>query len=263
MKINKDLEIEIEKRKNAESALKKSEKELKELLNKEKELNELKSKFVTMASHEFKTPLSTILSSANLITRYSTDETRYNREKHVHKISQSVHNLNNILNDFLSLGKLEEGKFSINFEGICLKTLLEDVIEELDGLRKVAQKIELIVNYKTNVKTDKQILRNILYNLISNAIKYSSEEAIIKVHLDKVGGDIKITVEDQGIGIDKKEQQNIFARFFRANNAINIKGTGLGLHLVKNYVEKLNGSIRFESELGVGSKFIVLLPLNF
>jgi signal transduction histidine kinase len=150
----------------------------------------------------------------------------------------------------------------VNFEKICIKTLLEEVIEELDGLKKTAQKIELNINFKAQIVSDKQILRNILYNLISNAIKYSPEEGVIKVHLDKIGGDLKITVEDQGIGIDDKEKQNIFTRFFRANNAMNIKGTGLGLHLVKNYLEKINGSISFESEIGVGSQFFVFLPLN-
>lgn len=262
LKINNDLELEVEKRKSIEVALKKSEKELKELLNKEKELNELKSNFVTMASHEFRTPLSAILSSANLIKRYSTTENQFKREKHLIKITNSVHNLNNILNDFLSLGKLEEGKFSIHLEEICIKTILKDVIEELDGLKKVKQKIELIINFNKSINTDKHILRNVLYNLISNAIKYSPEDGTIKILLDKIGADIKITVEDEGIGIAKSEHQNIFTRFFRAKNALNIKGTGLGLHLVKNYVEKLNGSIDFKSEEGKGSKFFVLLPIN-
>lgn len=262
LKINKDLESEIDKRKNAEKALKKSEKELKELLNKEKELNEMKSKFVTLASHEFRTPLSTILSSANLIKRYSTEENQYKREKHINKISNSVHNLNNILNDFLSLGKLEEGKIFVNFEETCLKTLFQNVLEELEGLKKEHQNIELLINFSKPIQTDKNILRNILYNLISNAIKYSKDDGVIRIKLDKIGGDVKITVKDQGIGIDKAEQQNIFSRFFRANNAVNIKGTGLGLHLVKNYVEKINGKIYFESEINKGSKFFVEIPIN-
>ena len=127
---------------------------------------------------------------------------------------------------------------------------------------KEHQNIELLINFSKPIQTDKNILRNILYNLISNAIKYSKDEGVIKIILDKIGGDVKITIEDKGIGIDKAEQQNIFSRFFRANNAVNIKGTGLGLHLVKNYVEKINGKIYFDSEINKGSKFFVEIPIN-
>lgn len=239
---------------------KKAEEETQKALEKEKYLNELKSRFVSMASHEFRTPLSTMLSSASLISKYKDEETEDKRERHVQKIKNSINNLNNILNDFLSLAKLEEGKEDINFENIEIESLLTDVIEELNDIKKEGQTVNLISGNTHTLLTDPKILKNLATNLLSNAIKYSKEnkEVIIEVHENEEH--IRLSFKDQGIGIPLSEQQHLFERFFRAQNAINIQGTGLGLNIVKKYIEMLNGSITFESKENYGSTFIVTLP---
>lgn len=261
LKTNRDLENEVKRRKEAEDALKCSEKELKSSLSKEKELNDMKSKFVTLASHEFRTPLSTILSSANLIEKYEKEDDQEKRERHVKKISQAVHNLNNILNDFLSLGKLDEGKIGFEVSTFCLKSLIADVAEQLEGMLKPGQKIQLLIENDLLINNDKNMMHNILINLISNAIKYSPENTDIEIYVRFLSKDLfKICVKDSGIGIPESEQGNIFSRFFRANNASTYQGTGLGLHLVQSYAEKMGGMVSFESKCGEGSKFYVTIP---
>jgi two-component system, LuxR family, sensor kinase FixL len=261
LETNKNLQEEVSKRKVVEDALILSENELRQALSKEKELNDLKSKFVTLASHEFRTPLSTILSSTNLIAKYVDAETQDKRERHIKKISQAVHNLNNILNDFLSLGKLEEGKIAFEVTEFSLKNLIDDVAEQLEGMLKSNQKIIVFADEKIRLVNDKNMTRNVLINLVSNAIKYSPEGSEIIVRAAKDPDKVTIYVEDKGIGIPESEQKNIFSRFFRAYNAGAIQGTGLGLHLVFNYAEKMGGNVGFESKLGEGSKFFISLPL--
>lgn len=261
LKTNRDLENEVKLRKEAEDALICSEKELKSMLSKEKELNDMKSKFVTLASHEFRTPLSTILSSANLIEKYEKEDDQEKRERHVKKISQAVHNLNNILNDFLSLGKLDEGKIGYEISSFCLKSLIKDVSEQLEGMLKPGQSIKLFLEEEIMINNDKNMMHNILVNLISNAIKYSPQNSDIEIYVQSVSKDImKVCVRDHGIGIPESEQGNIFSRFFRANNASTYQGTGLGLHLVQSYAEKMGGMVSFESKCGEGSKFYVTIP---
>jgi two-component system, LuxR family, sensor kinase FixL len=260
LKTNMELEDEVSRRKLAEDALISSENELRAALSKEKELNDLKSKFVTLASHEFRTPLSTILSSTNLIARYTSDDTQDKREKHLKKISQAVHNLNNILNDFLSLGKLDEGKIGYEPVDFALKDLMYDVTEQLEGMLKTNQRISLKIDEDFHLVNDKNMARNVLINLVSNAIKYSPENSVITLWAEPDDKNVKITVADQGIGIPESEHKNIFSRFFRANNAGAIQGTGLGLHLVHNYVEKMGGNVTFDSREGKGTSFYVRLP---
>jgi len=256
---NKTLEKEVTERKLAELRLQSSEQELKIALEKEKELNELKSRFVSMASHEFRTPLTAILSSAALIGRYHTEEQQINREKHIDRIKASVANLTGILNDFLSLSKLEEGKFEVNITELDVSALCLDVIEDTKGLLKVDQKIVHSQHGDTRVlRADERVLKNILFNLISNAIKYSEDVVSCNFYFEDDG--CKIQVSDKGIGIPEGEQKHLFSRFFRAGNATNIQGTGLGLHIVKRYVEMLDGTISFVSEQEVGTTFTVSIP---
>lgn len=261
---NKQLKIEITERKKIEEALIESQKELKTALEKEKELNELKSRFVSMASHEFRTPLSTVLSSASLIGKYTTGEQQDKRQKHIDRIKSMVNNLTSILNDFLSLSKLEEGRINVLAEAFMFNAFCKLVFEDVWPLLKNGQKLDhqaLVVDQE--VYLDKQLIKNILFNLISNAIKYSPVDSIIQCHTRYENGFILIDIIDQGMGIPTADQKHLFTRFFRASNAINIQGTGLGLNIVRNYIELLNGSIHFESEQGKGTQFHIKLPTHY
>ncbi len=236
---------------------KQAEEEIRLSLTKAKELNELKTRFVSMASHEFRTPLSTILSSISLISKYP-DNAREKREKHILRVKSAINNMTNILNDFLSIGKLEEGKISNTPEWISLSQLIQHVAEELEGYFKSGQHL-VVEGRQTDVYADPKLLKNIFLNLLSNAIKYSGENKEIKVVINKGTKKTSIEVIDHGLGIPDEEQRNIFTRFYRAGNATNIQGTGLGLHIVKKYVELLEGEITFKSKLDVGTTFKITL----
>ena len=258
---NSDLAIEIKERKQAEELLEKNREELKLALIKEKELSELKSRFVTMASHEFRTPLSTILSSASLISKYNEPGHDEKRFRHIDRIKSSVSNLTSILNDFLSLGKLEEGKVTCSPSLFDITELGHELVNEMKEVTKVGQQIQFgHKGSETKVFLDKNLTRNICINLLSNAIKYSNENKNIRFITELKDKELIIRISDQGIGIPEEEHQHIFERFFRANNAANIQGTGLGLNIVKKYVDLLQGSITFESTFGKGTTFEVVLP---
>ena len=256
---NDALKKEIQERKAVEAALQKSQEEVRKALEKERELNELKSRFVSMASHEFRTPLSTILTSASLIGRYNEPGTEDKRAKHISRIKSAVGNLTGILNDFLSLSKLEEGKFENQPETFNLTDLVYNTIDEIKLITKPNQKIIYQHEGTNEVTLDRKFSRNICINLLSNAIKYSEKDIFISTSITPEK--IQIIVKDQGIGIPKEEQEYLFTRFFRAKNATNIQGTGLGLNIVRKYLELMQGSITFESELQVGTTFTITLPL--
>ncbi|MEM9917975.1 MAG: PAS domain-containing sensor histidine kinase [Bacteroidota bacterium] len=259
--INKLLR-EVKERKAAEDALRISEDELKQALNKEKELNELKSRFVSMASHEFRTPLSTILSSAGLLGRYVETSDQPKRERHIAKIKSAVSNLTGILNDFLSLSKLEEGKIGFDPKPQDFNVFCAALIEEINPLLKQGQVIHLeVLEGEGIVNFDERLTKNSLINLLTNASKYSDEGDEIRLRANLSGQVLTIKVIDKGIGIPEEEKQYLFTRFFRANNVVNIKGTGLGLTIVKRYMDLMNGSISFESKAGIGSTFTLRIPI--
>lgn len=244
------------------TSAKRVEKEIIKSLERERELNELKSRFVSMASHEFRTPLSTILSSASLINRYEDSEQQDKRQKHVNKIRSSVQNLTNILNNFLSIEKVERGQVESESSEIDLKELLEETADELKDVMKTGQKIDTVFNISTNeINTDPKLIKNILINLVSNASKYSSEGEHIVLRASTTDKQLLLEVQDFGIGIPPSEQRNLFQPFFRAENVTNIQGTGLGLNIVKKYVELLQGEINFTSEEHKGTTFSITIPL--
>jgi signal transduction histidine kinase len=263
-KLNVELETKVQERtmilQEALHELEKSQKSLSEALGKEKELNEIKSRFVSMASHEFRTPLSTVLSSAALLGKYVKTEEQENREKHIGRIKESVRHLNALLEDFLSLGKLEEGKVEAKPEQINVNEFLDEVTEEMKAIAKPGQQLLVSCEGGTNFTTDKKLLKNILINLLSNAIKFSTEEGLIILDSCNAGDHLQLSVKDQGIGISEEDQQHLFSSFFRGKNAVNIEGTGLGLHIVNRYVNLLNGSIWMESALNAGTTFFIELP---
>ncbi len=243
--------------------------ELMSSLEKEKSLNEAKSRFVSMASHEFRTPLSSILSSLFLIEKYSdlienNNEIEYfdHRKKHISRIKKSINHLTEILNDFLSLDKLDQGKISAKNEEFDLNIFSKEIVEEAKNILKKGQSIEYLYTGEFIIFQDKNILKNIFLNLLSNAIKYSSEGNNILLKINVTNKKAIIKVEDNGIGIPEEDQKNLFTKFFRAGNALNIEGTGLGLNIVKRYVELIDGSISFTSKVEVGTLFTVQFPKN-
>jgi PAS domain S-box-containing protein len=262
--LNRDLEQKVEERttilKEALQKLEKSQAETQEALQKEKQLNEIKSRFMSIASHEFRTPLSTVISSASLLSKYATTEEHLKRERHIEKIKSSVRSLNGILEDFLSLGKLEEGKISIHAEEFDIDEFMFSIVEEMNPLLKTNQ--HLSVNHRglSKAVSDKRLIKNILINLITNAIKFSDEGTTVHVNVSVTQDAIIFEVIDEGIGIPQDEFEHLFSSFYRARNAVNIQGTGLGLHIVKRYLELLQGNIDVETEVGKGSKFTIQIP---
>lgn len=270
--LNVDLEIKVEERtrelgllvnrlENANNDLRLAQKEIEQALVKEKQLNELKSRFVSMASHEFRTPLSTILSSTSILEKYGTNpEFDEKRDKHYNRIKSNVRALTGILNDFLSLDKLQEGKTECNITNFSLTDMAANVIEEQKELKKSGQEFKYSHSGIETVNLDANIIKNCFNNLLSNAIKYSSEKKNIYLSTSVNGNEIIIIVKDEGIGIPEEEQEHMFERFFRAKNVTNIQGTGLGLTIVKRYVELLKGTISFESIYMKGTTFTIKIP---
>lgn len=232
-------------------------------LEQERTLNMLKSRFVTAASHEFRTPLTTILSSASLLENYEGAQLAAKKEVHLKRIKRSVHGLTDLLNDFLCLGKIEEGKVNAVNSMFSTKDMLDQLISEFDALKKEGQTI--LLEYEPGgshfISSDRQLIKNILTSLVSNAVKYSPPHSTITLILRKNSSGLFLEVKDQGIGIPQQEQSHIFERFFRAKNAVDIEGTGLGLNIVKNYVELLRGQIEFRSKENDGTRFMVHIPL--
>jgi len=242
---------------------KKASKKLKESLQKEKEINEMKSNFVSMASHEFRTPLSTIISSVSLIDSYIKKDKLEGTTKHIKRIKNSVKGLTNILNDFLSSDKLESKKVYVTINAFNYSEFKNEITEELQTLCRDGQTILSSVNKDNQIiKSDPNIIKNILYNLVSNAIKYSDENEEILINSSIENNILTIEVVDFGIGIPQNEQKSLFNRFFRAKNAINIKGTGLGLNIVKSYLDLLKGNITFVSEENKGTEFTIKIPIT-
>src|SRR6185503_10991413 len=264
--LNTELEAKVEERtlilREALQRLEQSQQELSEALEKEKQLNEIKSRFVSMASHEFRTPLSTVLSSASLIGKYTRTEEQDKRVRHIDKIRASVNQLNDTLEDFLSLGKLEEGKVQSHTSEFDLKEFITDVIDEMNGLLKKGQRIGLTYSGNTQICSDKKTLKNILVNIITNAIKFSEENTEIEVMTRVDVSRATISVRDHGIGIPKEDIDHLFSSFFRGANVTNIQGTGLGLHIVKRYVDLMGGRVEIDSHLGSGTIVTITIPVN-
>jgi two-component system sensor kinase FixL len=227
-------------------------------LEKEKELGFLKSRFVSIASHEFRTPLTSIQLSVSLIEKYAEPFNSVNIVKHVGKIKSAVGNLTSILNDFLSLEKLESGKQEPTYHDFDLVKFSETITEEMQILAKQNQNIIYQhTGTRSTIRLDQNLLKNCIVNLVNNAIKYSGENTFIGFTTEINDRECIITVSDNGIGIPEADQRHLFEAFFRAHNTGNIPGTGLGLNIVARYTHLMNGSIAFKSEVNQGTLFII------
>jgi PAS domain S-box-containing protein len=245
------------------SLVKEAEEKTRQALDKANELSDLKSRFISMASHEFRTPLSTILSSLNLMVKYKELNDQVKFDSHGIKIKNAIVNLTEILEYFLSVEKLDSGHFKIEPTLFDLVDFINSNIDEVVNDLKDKQRIVLQLSLKKiMINHDKKIIRTIWQNLITNAIKYSPENGEIIVNLQAIDDRFVLTVKDNGIGIPENEQKHLFERFYRANNAANIQGTGIGLNIIKKYIELLNGNITFTSKLNEGTTFTINLPLT-
>lgn len=262
--LNEDLEEKVELRtvqlQEAMRQVEASRDELTKALSKEKELGDLKTRFVSMASHEFRTPLSTILSSASLLAKYTESAEQEKRDKHIQRIKSSVNNLTDILNEFLSIGKIEDGKIVARFSLFNVKEFISNICTEIQGVAKKGQQFIYKHTGSEIIELDDSLLRNIIFNLLSNAIKFSAEDGVIEISSVMEPDKFSIKIKDNGIGISEDDQQHLFERFFRASNATNIQGTGLGLHIVAKYAELMDGNITCESELEKGTSITISFP---
>jgi PAS domain S-box-containing protein len=245
--------------------LKQVEEDIKSNLQKEKELNELKSQFVSIASHEIRTPLAGIQSSAELIKLFinNGEVPKEKIEKHVGKIEDQISRLSTIMSNLLTVGTINLGKFDLHKKETDMEVFIQSIISEYFSNTSYDRRIIFNVSGKKRTsKIDKLLMSQVLINLISNSIKYSisksEAEPEVKLHYEK--DYFTIQVKDYGIGIPKDQQKNIFNSFFRANNVENIQGTGLGLVIVKKFVEMHNGGISFKSIVGKGSTFEAKFP---
>lgn len=251
---NKVLIVEIQNKIEAE-------KKVKFALEREKELTNLKSNFLTLASHEFRTPLSGIMTSVTLIDKYSQNDNVYKISKHVDQIKAMVHHLNRILYDFLTLEQLNNNDVKLNKVKLNPFELINSILVDIKSLLKKDQKIKYNVNNSNKeICCDKKILIAVITNLLYNAIKYSSTNSLIELSTKIKPNQLLISIKDYGIGIPKDDQKHIFERFFRAHNALEIQGTGVGLNIIKGYVDNLGGSIKFKSKENIGTTFTVTLP---
>ncbi len=265
-KLNDELETTVQQRTieltNAMRLLESSKEELSKTLEKEKELGELKSRFVSMASHEFRTPLSTVLSSSYLIQKYVTAEDQNKRERHLERIVSSVNMLTSILNDFLSLGRIEEGKIQVRMTEFNIEENIQSIINEIKDSLKKNQVIRYQHKGDKFVVLDTSLLKHIILNHISNASKFSSENSPIEIETIFKNHILTLIVRDFGLGISKEDQKHLMERFFRGSNVSNIQGTGLGLHIISKYAELMSGIVECKSELNKGTEFIITFNLK-
>lgn len=246
---------------NLEKTVAERTEQLEEALAAEKELGELKTKFLSLVSHEFKTPLSSILTSTTLLTKYTQTEQQEKRDKHLNTIKSKVKYLDNILNDFLSVERLESGKINYNYSTFPLSKVVNEVVYNSNMLLKEGQRIlyphdidDIILEF------DEKILELALSNLVHNAIKYSPEQTNIDIRVSKDKGFFFLDIIDEGIGIPEAEQKFIFERYFRAGNALLNQGTGIGLNIAKRHLENLGGNIIFTSIENKGTEFRIKVP---
>jgi PAS domain S-box-containing protein len=251
---------------------KQAEEELYRALEQERELNELKSRFVAMVSHEYRTPLTTILSSAELLERYVDQFSEEKRRKHYSRIQSSVHLLTELVNDVLTISKIEAGKQRFNPSPLDLEKFCHELVEELQ--LTIGSLHTLVFRSHSNDSSeaqsslmakaymDEKLLRSIISNLLSNAIKYSPQGTTVRLDLSGDPHQAIFSIQDEGIGIPLEDQPHLFTSFYRGANVGTLSGTGLGLAIVKSSVDLHGGKIAVKSEVGMGTTVTVMLPLN-
>lgn len=262
MFVGEDITELLEYRDSLEQKVQERTAELMEALSKEKELVNLKSRFVSIASHEFRTPLSSILFSAGYLEKYYHKASIAEIEKKIDAIKKNVQHMTILLDDILTIGKNESGKIQVNLSIVEFEEFLKSVIEDVRTASNNSHVVRLNGTVRgLRFKSDEKLLRNIYINLLGNAIKYSPGAGRIELYVSYDNDKLETRVRDYGIGIAPEELDSVFDAFQRASNTENIRGTGLGLSIVKKAVELLEGTISVKSELNKGSEFTVAIPV--
>ncbi|MBK7104861.1 MAG: PAS domain S-box protein [Ignavibacteriae bacterium] len=250
------LEKEITRRIKAETKVKSA-------LEKERELNQLKSTFMSTVSHEFRTPLTSIYSSVELIERYSDKWEKRKTSEHYTRIKNSIEHLTEMLEEVLKLNRSEQSKIVFNPEDTNLETFCKNIAKDFDPILSSSQKLNFKYSLKQkNYFVDRNLLKIILSNLVSNAVKFSPQNGEIDFEVSHQKSKIKFLIKDRGIGISEVDIEKIFNPFYRSNNVSTIAGSGLGLSIAKSYVEIHKGTIEVESKLNKGTTFILLIPIK-
>lgn len=261
-KLNNELEEKVRQR---TADLHEANKELTKALEKEREINELKSRIVLNVSHGFKTPLTSILSSAQLLQIYAEKDHPFKLKisKHATKIENSVRALNNLLTSVLFFGKADADKMKYNPKKMFLGAFVKEVLDTVKaGVENGVTIKATLGELPKIIVSDFDLLYQVFENLLSNSVKYSKDGQVVNFNLIYEDGKLKASFEDTGIGIPKKEQGQLFDRFFRAHNVGIIEGSGLGLSIVKKCLEVLKGEISFESDVNKGTTFHVSIPVD-
>lgn len=240
--------------------------ELQMALTQEKELHQLKSRFVSMVSHEFRTPLTRIRLSADLLSKFGTRQSEETKQRYLQQIRTGVDQMNQLMTDVLLLSRIEAGKLDIQPESINLTQFCQNLIDDMQFLASDRHQLQFQAQSTTALLPDlacldETLISHILANLVSNAIKYSPEGGPVQVTLTYSPRQVQLCVQDQGIGIPAKDQPHLFESFCRASNVGLIEGTGLGLNIVKQCIDRHGGQIQVESQEGIGTSFTVTLPL--
>lgn len=249
----KELEQQVESR----------TRELREAIEKERELTELKSRFISIASHEFRTPLSSISLAAETIRTYFNKLSQDEISKKLSKIEEQAEHMTRLLEDVLTIGKAEVGKINVKQTEINLRNFIRGILDEVRESVKNQRAIGL--NYATKLEklhVDDKLLRNIIINLLTNALKFSAAHTIVAFSIYDHSNYVVFEVKDEGIGIAENDLKNIFEPFQRASNSVDIPGTGLGLSIAKRAVDLMEGSIEVESKVNEGSLFRVMIPVK-
>lgn len=254
------LQQENSARKETEINLHHAKDELALALEQEKTLNDLKTRFISIVSHEYRTPMTAILTSTYLLDIFFQRQLKDDFDKHIKKIQQAIDEMTNLLNDVMIVGKIDAGKVTLNLTEIDIVKYISELFKQAEMLDKK----EHIYIFKSDIETcviqtDENLITHIFNNLIFNAIKYSAEKSEIMIDIQDIRDVIKIDIIDAGIGIPMEEHKYLFDQFFRANNVGKVGGTGLGLSIVKKYVDMLNYKITFTSEINEGTTFSVFL----
>jgi PAS domain S-box-containing protein len=265
-RLNADLEQKVTDRTNALmitlSQLEQTKDELTKALTAEQQLGELKSRFVSMASHEFRTPLTIVQTSATLIDKYLTLGQPDNCQTHLAHIQASTRQLNDILEEFLSVGLIEAGRAETHPMAVDVVKLVDETVAGIQAMLKPDQRIETTLSGTGYAWLDPSLLQKIILNLLTNAIKYSGPGSVVSLRGTATDQQLTLIVQDRGVGIPPDDQHHLFERFFRARNVTNIAGTGLGLHIVGRYVALMGGQVSLKSVLNQGTTVTLTFPYH-
>jgi signal transduction histidine kinase len=249
------VNLDITKQKHYEETLEQS-------LQQEKELNELKSRFISVASHEFRTPLSTILATTENLVAYRERMDSNQIDKRLEKIKEQVNHLKLIMDDVLLLSKMQSGRLEFHPTETDLDIFCQEIVEEFESSPDIHHQIVYSCTPKPLIaQFDLKLMRHILSNLLSNALKYSPKGKEVYFEVSLKEGQLNIQVKDKGIGIPEQDLKHLFEPFHRAGNIGTISGTGLGLAITKQSVETHGGTLELESMVGEGTTFIVTIPI--